>query len=101
MKVNRLYFILSTFLILLANQSFAQDLGKDKLADFLDQLKEKFNVVFTFADEDIEGIYVTIPDKNQTLDEYLQKIESQTEVNFKKLNSRYISIQKKDAKYIL
>ncbi len=86
------------FLIISSNKAFAQNTEKKPLVDFLISLEKKFDVVFTYADEHVRDIYITIPDKNLSLDKYLEELEKQTNLQFKKLNSRYIAIEKKTNK---
>lgn len=73
----------------------AQNVEQKTLEDFLGVLEERFNVVFTYADENIQGISVNIPKRNLTLEGYLDELGNQTGLIFNKLDSRYIAIQKK------
>ncbi|TLX72598.1 TonB-dependent receptor [Labilibacter sediminis] len=96
MKTGRfLTFILILF-TLVRFKSFAQDAGKQSLDTFLFFLEGRFNVVFTYADENIQGIHITIQKRDLTLDEYLFDLEEQTKLSFKRLDSRYIAIKKKN-----
>jgi hypothetical protein len=67
------------------------------LKTFLQTLEERFNVVFTYADENIEGIAIKKPQHNLSLAAYLDELEKQTGLVFKKLDSRYIAIQKRSS----
>ena len=96
MKTGRfLTFILILF-ALISNQSLAQDTEKQSLDTFLHALEARFDVVFTYADENIQGIYVKIQKHDLSLDEYLIELEKQTRLRFKRLDSRYIAIKKRN-----
>lgn len=97
--INRNIIVLLFFLFILGDASFAQSKDSKPLATILPVLEKQFDVVFTFADEKIEGVFVSMPYKKLCLDEYILEIEKQTNLNFKKLNSRYIAI-KINANYI-
>lgn len=96
---NRNIIVLFFFLLILGEASFAQSKDSKPLATILPILEKQFDVVFTFADEKIEGVFVSMPYKKLCLDDYILEIEKQTNLNFKKLNSRYIAI-KINANYI-
>lgn len=94
MKINRFVFLIYVLITFLSNQSLAQNNDTKPLEGFLRILEERFDVVFTYADENIEGVSVIIPNNDLSLDECLAELQRQTGLEFKKLNSRYIAIQK-------
>ncbi len=94
MKATRFLIIIWFFLSIISNTSFAQNTESKPLIGLLPHIEKQFNVSFTFADKNIEGVWVRIPDQDLSLDEWLSEVEKQTQLNFKKLNSRYIAIQK-------
>ncbi len=95
MKINRFLRAILVIAAFLCNEAIAQNDKPMPLEDFLIILEEDFEVVFTYADENVHGISVSMPSGRLELDEYLTSIEKQTGLTFKKLNSRYIAIQKK------
>lgn len=94
MKRNRFLLLVYVSITFLSNQSFAQDTGTKPLGDFLHVLEEKFDVVFTYADENIRGVTVIIPQNEWSLEENIQELQKQTGLEFTKINSRYIAIHK-------
>ncbi len=75
--------------------SIAQNAESVPLENFLHTLEKRFDVVFTYADENVRGIAINIPQNNLTLQEYLDDLGKHTGLIFNKLNSRYIAIQKR------
>lgn len=74
--------------------SVAQNKETKPLAGILSVLEKQFDVVFTYADENVEGIVVAFPNKEASLEECLGELEKQTRLSFIKLNARYIAIVK-------
>ncbi len=95
MKRNRLFLTILVLLIHHSCVTIAQEVEQRTLENFLGVLENRFNVVFTYADENIEEVTVNIPLNNLTLEKYLDELENQTGLIFNKLDSRYIAIQKK------
>lgn len=94
MKVTK-YLIVTFFLLTgFSNTSFAQQTETLPLDSFLIFLESRYDVVFTYADINVEGISVTIPQKDLSLDEFLRELEKQTVLIFQRINRRYIAIQK-------
>lgn len=94
MKANRFLIVVWFILTILSNTSFAQNRESKPLVGILAVLEKQFDVVFTFADENIKGVFVTIPNKVLSFDECILELEKQTDLNFKKLDSRYIAIRR-------
>ena len=101
MKASRFFVALWLLLTLISNKSVAQNTEKRALEGFLTTLEEQFNIVFTFADENVQGILITIPPNTLSLDEYLAELEKQTDLDFEKLNARYIAIKKHKSDFII
>lgn len=77
----------------------AQNLKQQPLNQFLQNIQNKYDVVFTFADESIHDVTVNVSSiKDLNLRACLQELEQQTNLIFMQVNSRYIAIQKKPAK---
>ncbi|HYX08218.1 MAG TPA: TonB-dependent receptor [Bacteroidales bacterium] len=97
MKINRYFLVIPFLFFILINPAVAQNKEQTSLKSFLQTLEERFNVVFTYADENIEGITIKIPQQSLTLATYLDELEKQTGLTFNKLDSRYITIQKESS----
>lgn len=68
---------------------------KQSLQSVLKILEARFNITFTYVDENIEGISIVIPSAQFNLDEALEYLHLNTGLNFEQLNERFIAIQKK------
>lgn len=66
------------------------------LLKVLGNLENQYNVIFTFKDEDVSGVKVIFSGEIDVLTEILQEIATQTNLEFKILNDRFIAIRKKD-----
>lgn len=91
-------FYLLFFGVCLFSASFhgtAQDVTpKDTLlVGFILKLEKTFDVKFSFVDEDLEKLRITIPNSSK-LDEILTALENQTQLKIDKLNDRYHTISK-------
>ncbi len=94
MKANKFLFFTLFFFTSISVQSFAQK-ESEPLKSFLLKLEDTFQVVFSYADKNIQGVNIVTPSTFNTLEEYLQEIEKQTDLDFSIIDSRYITIQKK------
>ena len=92
MKANK-KLLLVYILFVVGIKSVAQNTEPTALDHVLLILEQRFDVVFTFVDENLAGKYVAIPPKDLNLDECLWEFEKQTNLHFKKLNARFIAIQ--------
>jgi hypothetical protein len=97
MVTNRIaVFILGFLLLALSVQ--AQQNTEQPLRAVLQSLENKFNIVFTFADELVADVSVTSLSKKSSLENTLASLKQQTGFTFQQLNSRYIIISKPDKK---
>lgn len=87
-------FVVLFLLTAVSSRSFAQNPEAEPLDSLLIVLERRFSVVFSYADANIEGLFVTISFKDLSLDGFLRELEEQTNLRFKKIDSRYIAIQK-------
>ncbi|MEE9363266.1 MAG: TonB-dependent receptor plug domain-containing protein [Cellulophaga sp.] len=73
----------------------AQDISAESnsLVFYFLQLEKKFDVKFSFVDEDLKSLTIAIP-KTESLKEILIQIEKATQLKIKKLNNRYYTITK-------
>ncbi len=63
------------------------------LIDFIQNLEDRFDVKFSYVDEDINKIKVNIP-KNENLQEILSVLQNQTQIKIQKLSDRYYTLTK-------
>ncbi len=84
------------FLFLIALYGQAQDSRTKRiaLANYLMQLEQKFDVKFSYVNEDIATLEVVI-NTDKSLDEILLLIQQQTQVKITKLNERYYTLVKR------
>ncbi len=74
----------------------AQDLPRIPLRQSLQDLESRFNVSFTYADENIQGREVLSIPQGYSLEEALNSLQDQTGLIFKQLNDRFIAIMASD-----
>ena len=63
------------------------------LIDFIQNLEDRFDVKFSYVDEDINKIQINIP-KNENLQEILAFLQNQTQIKIQKLSDRYYTLTK-------
>jgi len=88
-------FIILVLLTYFCAPLFAQ--RQDEKVDFrsvIISIEQKFNVAFSYADENIDGVFLVPPSDNLNLIETLQYLHEQTSLQFKQLNRRHIAIIK-------
>ncbi|SMC35586.1 TonB-dependent receptor [Cellulophaga tyrosinoxydans] len=71
-------------------QSHAQN--KLPAKEAFEVLKERYSVTFSFIEEDISSVFVTIPDANLELDEVLQILQKHPMLTFKKIGKDRIAV---------
>ena len=88
-------FITLYFLLIFSGASYAQTTTKDSVAlrDFLSELEATFNVKFSFADTDVDSVYITKSSSN-SLDEILNELRNAIGITINKLNDRYYTLNK-------
>ena len=94
MKVNKLFVVIFFLLAVAGNHIFSQETGTEPLDSLLMDLEKRYDVVFNYTDTNIEGILVTFSQRCPDLATCLSELEKQTNLSFKKINSRYIAIHK-------
>lgn len=95
MKVNKILILLHFLFIVFGIESVAQNTELIPLDRVLHILEQRFNVVFTFADENIKEKSAILPQDELTLQESLLQLENQTNLHFIRVNARFIAIQNK------
>ncbi len=89
--VNKIVF-LAVFLIQGALPSFGQQTGKLALRQVLISLERQFAVSFTYADENVENVYVNPVPENLEFQEILNILKEETQLEFRQINTRFIAI---------
>jgi len=91
-KYFRLFFIVVP-LFFLVTTALGQEntLPQTLLISYLQELEKKHTIKFSYVDEDIKALKIH-PYKNDTLKAVLLKIENDTGVKIKKLDTRYYSL---------
>ncbi len=64
------------------------------LVTYIKTLEDKFNIKFSYINEDLEGISIDIPDNLVSLEDILSHIQSQLQIKSQKLSDRYYSFTK-------
>ena len=76
-----------------AIQTLAQDTGVIGLTLYIVQLEERFDVKFSYVDENLQGIEIQVPSSVE-FTEILKNLTEQTGIEIKKLNERYFTLSK-------
>ncbi|MAU16450.1 MAG: TonB-dependent receptor [Muricauda sp.] len=66
------------------------------LISYLKSLETQFDVKFSYLDDDLEGLTITIPENLNSLGGILQYIEDTFQIETEKLNDRYYTLTKDD-----
>ncbi|MEM9000010.1 MAG: TonB-dependent receptor [Bacteroidota bacterium] len=89
-----LKFVLSGFFFLQSILPLhAQEAKTERLISYLTQLEHRFDIKFSYVDEDVKNVMISFPQPS-TLKEKLLAIETLTQLKIKKLNDRYYTIVK-------
>ena len=92
--INKLKLILA--LLISGASAFAQDMPvEEPLQKILDQLSDKYEVNFNYADQTVRDISIIPPAETFSFAEAIKYLEKTTRLNFEILNEEYISITKK------
>ena len=86
----------SVFLLLTLCSVRAQEEQKSvtPLVSYIKDLENRFNIKFSYLNEDLEDISVNVPNNLVNLDDILNFIESQFQIETEKLNDRYYTLTK-------
>jgi len=88
--------LLSLFFLSVIFTSRGQEVqatGQLSLVDYIQQLESRYNVKFSYLDEDLAPLNISVP-KDEQLDKILIEIEDQTQLIIKKLSDRYYTLSK-------
>jgi outer membrane cobalamin receptor len=101
LKANRYFIVIWLLFTFISKNSVAQNPQKILLENYLIALEQQFDVVFTYADENVQGIHIVPPKKEIELEKILSGLADQTDLDFEKLNARYIAVKRRKADIII
>ena len=93
---KHLIFLLFLLLVLLSlGHGIAQDtpVQKKMLISYIQELESKFDIKFSYVDDDIQDIQIIVP-KSIVLEEVITDILNQTQIKIQRLNERYYTVSK-------
>ena len=64
------------------------------LISYIKSLEDRFNVKFSYIDEDLEGLTLILPENLTSLEDILQYVEDSLQIEADKLNDRYYTLSK-------
>jgi hypothetical protein len=99
-KVTNNTILLFLVLILSSELVHAQNEEQFPLRNILDSLETKFDITFTYLDENVNGIYLASPPQSYDLDQILNYLFQKTQLEFQKIDDKYIAISKQNNELI-
>lgn len=96
MILNKI-FLTALFALFFSIAGIAQDNEKQSLQKILKVLELRHDITFTYVDDNIEGIFITLPSEKFNLTEALHYLQQNTGLLFQQLNERYVTINKAKA----
>lgn len=87
-------FLSGVFLLFFSTVGTAQQKEKLSLYKILTGLERRFDIVFTYADDNIAGISIVPPSETSNLATILHYLQQSTTLVFQQLNERFIAISK-------
>jgi hypothetical protein len=90
-KLNK-YILTGIILYIFHISVIAQEDGKISLRSILNDLEDRYEISFTYVDEDIEGIYLQPPSDDISLSESIQYLTNITGLDFQQLSDRFVTI---------
>ena len=96
LKTLSVHFVI-VLLLFLMNNGWTQETSKPKIPviGLLQELETEFNVKFSFADADLDGIELNRPNTNE-LEASIAHISAETPLQIEKLSDRYYSVRLKN-----
>jgi len=73
---------------------YAQDSKEQSLRSLLSDLEKRYDVSFTYIDEDINPIFIIAPPEDLELSDAINYLTDKTNLNFQVLKERFITISK-------
>lgn len=66
--------------------------GDLSLREALQIIADRYEIRFNYADESIEGIWLSLPPENLSIQEALQYLEQNTQLDFKQLDDQFVLV---------
>lgn len=82
------------FMLISLNGLAQKDNQKQPLEHILQLLEERFEITFTYIDENVEGITLIAPPAGFDLESSLQYLQENTDLLFQQLDNRFVAISK-------
>lgn len=86
--------MLLPFLAFSQEEAFYIEFNNENITDAFTKIEDKYDVLFSYKDEDLSDKHITIASNKYTLLEVLGAIKELTNLNYKVLNNRYVIINK-------
>lgn len=93
LRSSYIILVLGILFLLSTTSLSAQEESTIALKSYLTQLEKKYDVKFSFVDEDLSGVTITVPNFNN-LNSILTALENQTKLKIEKLSNRYYTLTK-------
>ncbi|GAL81579.1 hypothetical protein JCM19274_424 [Algibacter lectus] len=90
MNLTKIYFVLILFSGFFSFGFQSQD--KKPLIDVIAEIETKFDVKFSYSVTDMDQVFVEAFKDSESLQFIIDKLNASTNLNFKLLNERYITI---------
>jgi len=91
---NHIALLVFCFLLLASLKSYAQIGPTVKLAEYLLELEQEYDVKFSYRPEDIEGQNLSLNDQLEGLGAHLDYVQSETGLWAQQIDRRYISLSR-------
>ena len=87
--------ILYSFLLILSSVAIrAQDKSEIPLKYILDTLELRFDITFTYLDENIKDVFLTDPSRDYNLDQTIGYLNQYSGLIFQRIDEKHIAISK-------
>ncbi len=91
--MNKKKVLISIFLFLFCQFFYAQvEKEKHSLVQIIKIMEQKFECSFSYADKNVENVFIDIPNDLQSLESILDYLNKNTSLNFSKLSNNMITI---------
>jgi outer membrane cobalamin receptor len=78
----------------------AQDSKERPLRSILSDLENRYQISFTYVDEDVKNLFLTAPPDDYKINEAITYLHEKTHLDFQILNDRFITIRKPNIKLV-
>lgn len=90
--VNKIRLFLISFLLTVSIACAQNSTEKVALSSLLLELEKKYNIKFSYSDNDVKNVFIDQPEKGISINELLSFLNEKTFLQFKTLDNRYITI---------